>query len=63
MKGNSLDSFESLSKQLLEMALKLSAAKDEEDGTADNRVAWNVRHKLIGMLDAVLGSLSLIFKS
>ena len=63
MKRNALDSFESLSKQLLEMALELSAAKDEEDGAAGDRVIWHVRHKLIVMLDAILGCLSRTFKS
>jgi hypothetical protein len=62
MKRKALDSFETLSKQLLNPALELAAAQEKKEGATQKSTIRLLRRELIVMLDGILRSLSRIFK-
>lgn len=61
MTRKAMDSFEELSKQLINLAIKLSDAKDKKEGMAPSAIR-SARHELIVILAGVIKSLVRLFK-
>ncbi|MDL2259521.1 hypothetical protein LJB99_01395 [Deltaproteobacteria bacterium OttesenSCG-928-K17] len=61
MKSKALKSFEEQSKQLINLATKLSDIKDRKEGTTPSEIR-RLRHELVVMLDSITKSLSRVFK-